>query len=91
MSVVQRYKPKIFVFENVPGILSAMPSGVLVTDLIKKSFDGIGYEIIDDMHLAIVNAAEYGVPQNRNRMIIVGIRKIKGETQRLLSRNFTEI
>lgn len=91
LSVVQRYKPKVFVFENVPGILSAMPSGVLVTDLIKKSFDGIGYEIIDDMHLAIVNAAEYGVPQNRNRMIIVGIRKIKGETQRLLSKFYREI
>lgn len=91
LSVVQRYKPKVFVFENVPGILSAMPSGVLVTDLIKKSFAGIGYEIIDDMHLAIVNAAEYGVPQNRNRMIIVGIRKIKGETQRLLSKFYREI
>lgn len=75
LNVVNRYKPVLFVFENVPGILSATPSGVPITDLIRQGFERVGYEIIDDLKKAKVNAADYGVPQNRDRVIIVGIRK----------------
>ncbi|MBQ8558425.1 MAG: DNA cytosine methyltransferase [Tyzzerella sp.] len=75
LNVVNRYKPVLFVFENVPGILSATPSGVPITDLIRQGFERVGYEIIDDLKMAKVNAADYGVPQNRDRVIIVGIRK----------------
>ncbi len=75
LNVVNRYKPILFVFENVPGILSATPSGVPITDLIRQGFEKIGYEIIEDLKKAKVNAADYRVPQNRERMIIVGIRK----------------
>ena len=75
LNVVERYKPVLFVFENVPGILSATPSGVPITDLIRIGFENIGYEIIDDLRISKVNAADYGVPQNRERMIIVGIKK----------------
>lgn len=75
LNVVDRYKPLLFVFENVPGILSATPSGVPITDLIRQGFERVGYEIIDDLKKAKVNAADYGVPQNRERVIIVGIRK----------------
>ena len=75
LNVVNRYKPVLFVFENVPGILSATPSGVPITDLIRQGFERVGYEIIDDLKKAKVNAADYGVPQNRERVIIVGIKK----------------
>jgi DNA (cytosine-5)-methyltransferase 1 len=75
LNVVNRYKPKLFVFENVPGILSANPNGVPITDLIREGFEKIGYAITNDLKNAKVNAADYGVPQNRIRMIIVGIRK----------------
>lgn len=75
LSVVNRYRPKLFVFENVPGILSASPNGVHITELIKQGFNSIGYEIISDLRNAIVNAADYGVPQNRHRVVIVGIDK----------------
>lgn len=75
LNVVDRYRPKVFVFENVPGILSAAPGGVPITSLIKTGFDNIGYEIIDDLKIAKINAADYGVPQNRERVIIVGIKK----------------
>lgn len=75
LNVVNRYKPKFFVFENVPGILSASPSGTPITDLIRAGFDGIGYAIKDDLKSALVNAADYGVPQNRNRIIILGVNK----------------
>lgn len=75
LNVVNRYKPKLFIFENVPGILSAAPSGQPITELIKEGFNSIGYEIIGDLRRAIVNASDYGVPQNRNRVIIVGVDK----------------
>ncbi len=73
LNVVNRYRPKAFVFENVPGILSAAPDGTPITDHIRKGFNDIGYEIIDDLRKAKVNAGDYSVPQNRERMIIVGI------------------
>ena len=77
LSVVKRYRPRMFVFENVPGILSAAPDGTLITEKIKKAFDDAGYEILEDLHEALVNASDFGVPQNRSRVIIVGIDKEK--------------
>ncbi len=73
LNVVNRYKPKLFVFENVPGILSAAPNGTPITKHIRDGFAKIGYEIIDDLKTAMINASDFGVPQNRNRVVIVGI------------------
>lgn len=76
LNVVERYKPKVFVFENVPGITSACPNGTPIIDLIKKGFNKIGYDISEQLNIVSkINASEYGVPQNRKRMIIVGINK----------------
>ena len=79
LSVVDRYRPKVFVFENVPGILSAAPDGTPITSLITKSFEKIGYTIIENLKEAKISASDYSVPQNRERIIIVGIdhRRIK--------------
>lgn len=76
LNIVKRYHPKLFVFENVPGILSAKPDGkTLIQDDIDRGFKSIGYEIINNLKLAEVNAYNYAVPQCRKRIIIVGIRK----------------
>ncbi len=76
LNVVNRYKPRVFIFENVPGLLSAMPDGTPITRLIRQGFEGIGYEIVDDLKAyAKINASDYGVPQHRERLIILGIRK----------------
>lgn len=91
LSVVNRYQPKLFVFENVPGILSAMPNGVQITDLIKQGFKKIGYTILENLNAAKVNAADYGVPQNRKRVIIVGLRNDYSNAQELLTRFYKEI
>jgi DNA (cytosine-5)-methyltransferase 1 len=66
---LKEFKPKAFVFENVPGIYSAN-NGSHFTHL-KKYFRKLGYEIDD----RILNAKDYGVLQNRRRVIIVGWRK----------------
>ena len=92
LTVVNKYRPKLFVFENVPGILSAEPNGVPIRDKIRKEFNNIGYEIIDDLKKAVVNASDYGVPQNRNRVIIVGLNKnYYKNCQEILNKFYTEI
>lgn len=77
MNVVRRYKPNVFVFENVVGILSAKPDGeTLVTDLIREEIESSGYEIVDDLRtFAQFDFSNYGVPQNRKRVIIIGIKR----------------
>jgi DNA (cytosine-5)-methyltransferase 1 len=73
--VVENYRPDFFVFENVPGMLSAMPDGSLIADKIKAAFSEIGYDILDNLKDSIFDLAEYGVPQNRTRIVILGVRK----------------
>ncbi|MCI9125966.1 MAG: DNA cytosine methyltransferase [Eubacterium sp.] len=73
VKVVQHFKPRLFVFENVQGMLSAMPDGTPIVDKIKESFERIGYITIENFKDAIFNLPEYGVPQNRKRIIILGV------------------
>lgn len=76
MKMVRHYRPKLFVFENVPGILSAAPGGVPVPQLIAEDIERSGYHVVDDFRkYAQIDMTEYGVPQKRKRIIIVGIRK----------------
>ncbi|MCG3671721.1 DNA cytosine methyltransferase [Aliarcobacter butzleri] len=76
VKVVNKYKPKLFVFENVPGILSAKPGDILIIDRIKKAFNDIGYEISNDLKTkAMIDASDYGIPQIRKRVIIIGVNK----------------
>ena len=77
VKVVDFFKPKLFVFENVPGILSAMPGDKMVIERIYDAFDAIGYEIRNPkkMRTSIYSAADFEVPQDRRRVIIVGIQK----------------
>ena len=75
IKVLDRYKPKMFIFENVPGILSAKPTGSPIIEIIRESFDTAGYCLIPDLSKAIIDFTEYGVPQNRKRIIIFGVRK----------------
>lgn len=75
LSIVDRYQPDLFIFENVPGILSAAPHGVKVAEVIPQEFRKIGYEVTNNLSEAIINAADYNVPQNRRRIIMVGIRQ----------------
>lgn len=75
VKVVNQYTPSFFVFENVQGMLSAMPNGLSIVERIKKSFFDIGYETIEDFSEAMFDLTEYGVPQNRKRIIIFGVNR----------------
>jgi DNA (cytosine-5)-methyltransferase 1 len=68
----QKVKPVAFIFENVRGIMSSkMPDGTSVVDEIARRMEPLGYKISTQL----VNASEFGVPQNRYRFLIIGIRK----------------
>ena len=63
------FKPDIFVFENVPGLLS-VGGGKLWED-VKKYFTEAGYHV----DFRILNAYDFGVLQNRKRIIVIGWKK----------------
>lgn len=77
VKVVEAFKPTIFVFENVPGILSAKPGGRHVTERIYEAFGKAGYIIRSPKELSdsIFDAVNFQVPQFRKRVIILGVRK----------------
>jgi DNA (cytosine-5)-methyltransferase 1 len=77
VKVVNEFKPDAFVFENVPGLLSARPGDIPVTERIYDAFKDVGYEIRipELLKKSVYNASELGVPQKRNRVIIIGVKK----------------
>lgn len=77
VKVVSHYEPKVFVFENVAGLLSAKPKGVSIIHEIYNAFKAIGYRILEPEKLkeAVFNAGDYNVPQYRPRVIIFGVRE----------------
>ncbi|TWH82576.1 DNA cytosine methyltransferase [Sedimentibacter saalensis] len=102
LKIVDEFKPKVIVFENVEGILSAKPqelkyndeisntdtlennedtfclaqNEINIIDKIKHEFNISGYEIIDDIRkYALIDLSQYSVPQQRKRVILVGLNK----------------
>ena len=67
--ILRERQPKCFIAENVKGILTANKKSAF--PLIMKEFEESGY----DVQYRILNSANYGVPQKRERVIIVGFRK----------------
>lgn len=77
LQIVRHYCPKAFVFENVPGILSARPGDgeKLIIDVIKEKITEAGYIVLENLNDAVIDFTEYGIPQNRKRVIIFALRK----------------
>lgn len=67
--ILRERQPKCFIAENVKGILTANNRSAF--PLIIKEFEDCGYDVKYD----ILNSADFGVPQKRERVIIVGFRK----------------
>lgn len=82
VEVVKAIKPSALVLENVPGMKVAHSKKNAAGDgtdapsesyyeKLKRSLEGIGYEV----HGELVNAARFGVPQKRSRLIVIGLRR----------------
>lgn len=80
VKVVDDIKPKAFIFENVTGMLSAKPGGKPVVERIYKAVSEIGYTILEPKKFkdAVYNAYDYSVPQNRERVILCGVKNGSG-------------
>ena len=72
--ILEHYRPKFFVFENVTGILSAKVNGKLIFPQVLKAL-GNEYKLVDNPNILLHNTANFGVPQIRKRIIIMGVRK----------------
>lgn len=71
VDLVEKKQPYIFVAENVKGILTLGQGKIMEAIVEDFATRGIGYEVFP----TLVNAADYGVPQDRYRVILLGIRK----------------
>jgi DNA (cytosine-5)-methyltransferase 1 len=80
LGILRRYKPTVFVMENVKGINSAKVDGVRILPRIEKDLRRSGYALQTLSHAPssdtdyLLKAEDYGVPQTRHRVIIVGRR-----------------
>lgn len=78
LRIIKNKMPKVIVFENVRGLLSTKYidgrnlADVIVEDL--SIMNGVGYNVVHKL----LNAADYGVPQNRQRVFFIGVRKDLG-------------
>lgn len=69
VEVVKTLQPKVFVAENVKGLL--MKHNKASLKLVLDDFQALGYDVTYNLY----HAAEYGIPQSRERVIIVGTKK----------------
>ncbi|MGP0224478.1 DNA cytosine methyltransferase [Paenarthrobacter sp. NCHU4564] len=92
LHIIEKFRPSVFVMENVKGLLSAVNGGRQMFDLIREDLtnpaQGLEYDLFsmvedrNEKELSpssfIIKAEDYGVPQKRHRVILVGIRKGSG-------------
>lgn len=67
--VIKEAQPKIFIFENVKGLTTHEDGKTF--DFVKSKFSELNY----DIQYSILNGKDYGIPQSRNRLFMVGINK----------------
>ena len=80
LRIIKHLMPKVIVFENVKGLLSTKYidgrnlADVIISDL--SGMSNVGYDVV----YQLINASDYGVPQNRQRVLFIGVRKDLGLT-----------
>ena len=66
--LIKEIKPKVFIFENVPGML--IHDGGKTWETIKAVFCSLNY----DIYFKVLNSCDYGIPQSRKRLFVVGFK-----------------
>ncbi len=66
--IVDESKPKVFIYENVKGLLNH--DNGRTWEIVKETFNSLGYKIFTQ----VLNSRDYGIPQNRERIIVVGFK-----------------
>lgn len=92
LNIIRQHRPPVFVMENVKGLLSSVNRGLRMFDLIRKDLEhpneDLEYNLFSmvssntgeylDAKDFLIHAENYGIPQRRHRVIIVGILKYSG-------------
>ncbi|MCX5855887.1 MAG: DNA cytosine methyltransferase [Deltaproteobacteria bacterium] len=101
LRLMREFQPDVFIYENVPGLFSVRDKGQKIFEKLLDDFRDLNpaYEIIPPLHLVskdphsyILNSADFGVPQTRKRLILIGYRqdleqkneKIRGVFEKLI-------
>jgi DNA (cytosine-5)-methyltransferase 1 len=89
LEAVRRLRPRAVLLENVPGM--AVAHGVSKAETVRKKYDTKGsyYEVLAqeleqlgyDVDKRLVDASDYGVPQRRVRLIVIGVRREAGQPE----------
>lgn len=90
-NVVKIVKPQIFIIENVKGILT-MSQGAIFNEIVnlfsdKNNFDGDKYYV----HHKVVNGLNFGIPQHRERVIIIGVKNHDFDIEYLFKQTYSAI
>ena len=91
LRIVKKFQPKIFLIENVPGILSAAPEGTPIKDRIANDIKKIGYICSDSFDACLFDLSKFGIPQKRKRVFILGVNKNIKNYSKLLSEFYQEL
>lgn len=98
LRIVRKFRPVAFVMENVPGLLSAKNRGQQMFELICSDLREAGYDLhpinpaaeddgpAEDPRRFVVRAEEFGVPQSRARVFVLGLRRDLNLTPAALAR-----
>ncbi|WP_202820554.1 MULTISPECIES: DNA (cytosine-5-)-methyltransferase [Glaesserella] len=85
IDVVQRLKPAIFIIENVKNLISCA-DGYFINEIV-DTFTQLGYQV----EYRVLNAREFGVPQNRERAIIIGALNFAFDFQDLQREEYAKV
>ena len=69
--LIKEIEPKVFIYENVPGMLTHDKGNTW--KVISSVFDSLGYKV----YKSLLNAKDFGIPQNRTRLFVVGFKEKK--------------
>jgi len=81
--IVEKVSPDFFVVENVKG-MTTLSGGAFKDDIINR-FQKLGYQV----NYKVLNAADYGVPQNRQRVFFVGMKNTKFDFPKIFDKKIT--
>ena len=74
VKILNHFKPRMFVFENVTGLLTAHVGEKKILPLVFRDL-GENYDLLPSPSKMVFNTVEFGVPQVRKRVIIIGVRR----------------
>jgi len=100
LELMEHFRPDVFVYENVPGLFTATADGNRIFEKLLNDFSYLkpAYEIIPPLHQVsknphsyILNSVNFGIPQNRKRLILIGYRKTLERKNKLMNTIFSNL